>query len=694
MRFGVFEVDLRSGELRKAGMRIRLQEQPFKVLCMLLERGGEVVTREELKGRIWPEESFGDFDHAVNVAVAKLRNALGDSASVPRFVETLPRRGYRFLAPIVPPISLSAKELHPRTSSARGPAVLILGLVMVIVVFFAGFALRGSRFHPKGPDVQKMVITRLTHGGPFGPSAAISPDGHFVAYARYDSQSETTTVCILQTATHTELEIPETKGPLILGLTFSPDSNYLYVIRNKHADDPFTHELFRVSTLGGHAEHLLTGVDTPVTFSPDGHEIAYTRDIPKHDAVELRRVSADGTNDRLIATIGELSEFYASGGPAWSPDGNTICLPVEHADRQKRWAIEVVSVADGRFHELFSSHSLIGRPMWQPDGKSLIVGLADGPAGRSQLWTVSFPEGTLRRLTNDLTDYGYRPDISRDGRTIATVMMSYDSSLWSVPRSHLLPASQVNSNHDLYELTSSPDGRIFAIDYDGAPWVMNADGSHSALFTNVRAARAIRVCGGFPVFLSFDEGNVRLLRVNPDGSNPTELVTGALGSLDCSSRGEFVYYLDARAPAKISRVSVKGGTPVTVEKALGESSDFIRVSPDGNFLAYSYQETGRQPRLQLAVIPTTGGPPVKIFGDPLSGLVRWSPDSKDLDYVDRQNGVYNIWEQPLAGGTPKQLTRFTTAEEIGDFAWSTDGSALLLIRHRANNDVVFISNLQ
>src|SRR6516165_9337480 len=98
MRFGVFEVDLRSGELRKAGMRIRLQEQPFKVLCMLLERGGEVVTREELKGRIWPEESFGDFDHAVNVAVAKLRNALGDSASVPRFVETLPRRGYRFLA--------------------------------------------------------------------------------------------------------------------------------------------------------------------------------------------------------------------------------------------------------------------------------------------------------------------------------------------------------------------------------------------------------------------------------------------------------------------------------------------------------------------------------------------------------------------------------------------------------------------
>ena len=99
-RFGVFEADLRSGELRRAGMRIKLQEQPFKVLVALLERPGQVVTREELRKRIWPEESFGDFDHAVSVAIAKLRTALNDSSAVPRFVETLPRRGYRFIAPV------------------------------------------------------------------------------------------------------------------------------------------------------------------------------------------------------------------------------------------------------------------------------------------------------------------------------------------------------------------------------------------------------------------------------------------------------------------------------------------------------------------------------------------------------------------------------------------------------------------
>src|SRR6202044_291997 len=108
IRFGVFELDMRSGELRKAGIRISLQDQPLKVLNALVEQPGEVVTREELKRRIWPNDSFGDFDHAVNVAVAKLRAALGDSADVPRYVETLPRRGYRFIFPITLPTALDS----------------------------------------------------------------------------------------------------------------------------------------------------------------------------------------------------------------------------------------------------------------------------------------------------------------------------------------------------------------------------------------------------------------------------------------------------------------------------------------------------------------------------------------------------------------------------------------------------------
>ena len=100
IRFGTYEVSLQSGEVRKAGVRIRVQQQPLKLLEVLLERPGEVVTREELRSRVWPNESFGDFDQAVNIAIAKLRSALGDSAENPRYIETLPKRGYRFIADV------------------------------------------------------------------------------------------------------------------------------------------------------------------------------------------------------------------------------------------------------------------------------------------------------------------------------------------------------------------------------------------------------------------------------------------------------------------------------------------------------------------------------------------------------------------------------------------------------------------
>src|SRR6202040_4125011 len=100
VRFGTYEASLQSGEVRKAGLRIRVQQQPLKLLEILLERPGEVVTREELRSRVWSDESFGDFDQAVNIAIAKLRSALGDSAENPRFIETLPKRGYRFIADV------------------------------------------------------------------------------------------------------------------------------------------------------------------------------------------------------------------------------------------------------------------------------------------------------------------------------------------------------------------------------------------------------------------------------------------------------------------------------------------------------------------------------------------------------------------------------------------------------------------
>jgi DNA-binding winged helix-turn-helix (wHTH) protein len=116
-RFGIYEVDLRSGELRKNGTKLKLQEQPFQVLAMLLEHPGEVLTREQLRQRLWPADTFVDFDHSLNTAINKLRDALGDSAANPRFIETLAKRGYRFIAPVAPPLSLPGE---PALSAVEG----------------------------------------------------------------------------------------------------------------------------------------------------------------------------------------------------------------------------------------------------------------------------------------------------------------------------------------------------------------------------------------------------------------------------------------------------------------------------------------------------------------------------------------------------------------------------------------------
>jgi cholera toxin transcriptional activator len=150
-RFGVFELDLAAGELRKNGAKLRLQEQPFQVLALLLERAGDVVTREELRQKLWPADTFVDFDHSLNTAVNKLRETLGDSASSPRFIETLARRGYRFIAPVqnsergeaaTTSAQDSAQALHPelevpipRRSLTRG--LFALAQVMYLIFYLA-----------------------------------------------------------------------------------------------------------------------------------------------------------------------------------------------------------------------------------------------------------------------------------------------------------------------------------------------------------------------------------------------------------------------------------------------------------------------------------------------------------------------------------------------------------------------------
>ena len=186
-RFGVFELDPRSGELRKNGVKLRLQEQPLQVLLMLVERAGDVVTREELREKLWPDGTFVDFEKGVNTAIQKLRDVLGDSAVTPRLIETVPRRGYRFIYPVERPAGLSPSAQAkvpaappPGADAARHRERLLLGLAalsIVVVAILAAWMMLGSGTRVDSP-LRKFS---LAFDG-LQPGARISPDGNRIAY--------------------------------------------------------------------------------------------------------------------------------------------------------------------------------------------------------------------------------------------------------------------------------------------------------------------------------------------------------------------------------------------------------------------------------------------------------------------------------------------------------------------------------
>ena len=456
--------------------------------------------------------------------------------------------------------------------------------------------------------------------------------------------------------------------------------------------------LYSMPTMGGSVHKLITDVDSPVTFSPDGHRFAYEHCIQPRNDIELKIANADGSGDHLLATIHDGSGFLFQPGPNWSRDGRTIAVPVHIMNQHQRWVLDMVSVTDGSIRESYSSSQAIGRPVWLSEGKALIFPHADEVAHRSQLWAVSFPLGKGQRFTNDLSDYGTDLDITSDGDTIAAVAGKTVSNVWIAPAENPSGNQQVTSDAPaMFEIAEAFDGKLLTVGEDGTLWMMHTDGSQRTGFSDVRDANSPTPCGHSVIFTAVEADTVALIRVDRDGSHPTTLARGNLWGPACSGDGNFIFFANGEQPQRIWKVPIMGGTPQYVSDILGDqATGVLAISPDGKLLAYPYTQYGRVPSQgwRVAVMSVDGGPPLKQFNVPGGMLgVRWSPSGKGFEYVMTQNEAANIWEQPLAGGKPKQLTRFTTGQ-IFDFNWSLDHTRLLLTRGDVSSDAILLGKLR
>ena len=306
VQFGTFELDLRAGELRRDGRKVKVQEQPFQLLTVLLERPGDVVSRDELRTRLWPADTFVDFDHGLNAAIRRLRDALDDSAENPRFVETVARRGYRFIAPVSVPIitrangnGAAAVPAQPVASSkpfhigrlgwitAASIALVALGIVL------------GVLLTKKLPEFQ-MTERKLTAN----PSedevtaGAISPDGKYLAFA------DMTGFYLRVIASGETHAVPALKDFKVRSLSWFPDASHL--IMDARDSGALEDSLWDVSLLGGTPRKLIDDGTEPAV-SPDGSRIAFLRGAPKNHKMdcgcrELWVMQSDGQNPRAEVT--------------------------------------------------------------------------------------------------------------------------------------------------------------------------------------------------------------------------------------------------------------------------------------------------------------------------------------------------------------------------------------------------------
>jgi len=590
--------------------------------------------------------------------------------------------------------SSSGKVKTASQAWASGPTVTVVpaktgrtrrAVAAIVIVALGLAAFTGYKWstRPRGFNPQNMRISKLTDSGKVG-NVAISPDGRYIIYVRVDGEQQS--LWIRNVATKADVQVLPPDVVNFKGVSFSPDGNNLYFTRSDKSTTNYSY-LYVMPVLGGVPRLLIRNVDSFVSFSPEGRHFAFMRGVVEPLTLEIRVANADGSGDRLLTA---MPAYMQMNGAVWSPDGKTIAAPVLQLGKEVKWALNAINVADGSVREMFSGSEWLGTPAWLPDGKSLLIPMVLVPENRAQLWVISYPSGEKRRFTNDLSNYGEKLGMTQDRQTLVAMESRQSSHIWTLPQGQMAQARQITAGETPDGAVEPGPGGMLLVRSRGSDlFIMNADGSQRTLLRpDIRNYDSMSSCGErYLVFDSYEENKRRLLRTDADGSNPVKL-TEDVRTSECSPDGNWVLYVSRH---KLYRLPIEGGTPMEVASSphgilLG------RISPDGKWIAYVYHEDSPMAPDKTAVISASGGSPLHVFGWPFGALgLRWSPNQNGVQYLLTKNGATNVWEQPLAGGSLRQITNFTSGS-IFSFSWTRDGSQLLLAKGESTSDVVLISN--
>ena len=726
-RFGEFSIDTDQRVLLRQSKPVALTPKVFDTLLILVENSGEIVTKDELMNRLWPD-TFVEEDN-LTFNIKQLRKTLNDDARHPIYIETVARRGYRFIASVEEVLSdqsaassqitqriefadnepAGATLNHSRSTEqvAATPASigvstgisrksLALSVALALLLAVGGFLFWKfvARANPKagatGSGNSKVAlasplkIEKLTESGQ-SRQVAISPNGQYVAYTRTSKKAQS--IWLRQLATNSNIEIVPARG-LVNGLAFANNGESLYFVR----EDPTT-ALYRVSVVGGVPTKIVDNLKGAIAISSDDRQIAFVREVSNRDGLResyLLIVGADGGDERTVFASTYPNSLRA---PVWSPDERAIICAYGNAEGggQDMRLIEV-DVADGSLKELSAERFFyISKIAWLPQKSGLLLSANKKLADNVELWRVSYPGIEISQVTEGVATFLDLSVAANADRAVAS-QTTLNADLWVSPDPEPKNLKRITQARSSFCWTA--DGRlVFMSNASGNRdlWMMRPDGSEQRQLTSdpaVDAEPCATPDNRYIVFLSNRTNSYQVWRMNLDGSNQTQLThdDSRKRGLAISPDGQWILYNTADN-WQLWRISIDGGEPVRITDYFASHP---AVSPDGKMIAcVGKGESGRE----LMIMPFEGGQPLKRLPLPLLQIrIQWTPDGKAVVYDTERNLIQSLIKQPLDGSPPEDILTFEE-DELYDFSYSADGNHLALIRGIWQHDIVLISNL-
>ncbi|MBS1857748.1 MAG: PD40 domain-containing protein [Acidobacteria bacterium] len=603
VRFGVFEVDLHTREVWKQGLLLRLQDQPFCVLQALLEHPGELVTREELQHKIWAGDTFVDFEQSLNRAVNKLRDALGDDAGTPRFIETLPRRGYRFIAPVDGP----GKPAPPLVSDGKPSRKSVWGAAGALLIVGAGlWWLRGRQ-----PPPPPRVVTLTTLPG-IESTPAFSPDGRQVAFAWNGERQENFDVYVKVVGDTSVLRL--TSDPGYDGLpAWSLDGRQIAFLSARSGGG-----IYVVSPIGGPERKVADfGASFDFCWTADGKGLLVVKPYPP-----VSGEPAGGALFLVPVEGGEAPRSILTPPPGTryanvvlSPDGRSVAFG--SCQGGGSGATCRVQVAE------FQNNAIVGRPRqistvsmrilglaWTADGSSLVYG-----QGERGLWRVPIHGGTNPERVELAGGAAVYPAIDRKGGRLAYSQVTTQADIWRLERG------------------GKPTPFLASTLRDAAPQY-SPDGSRIA-FESERGGNGLTVWAA-----------------NADGSGAVQLAKPRSGTPRWSPDGRWVAF-DAFGPNghwDVWVVDASGGAPRQLTHGPGDNP-IPSWSRDGKWIYFTSNRTGR---FEVWRIPAGGGDAQQITRN--GGYTTFeSTDGVTIYYTLTEPGDGGLYAKRLPDGEERQI---------------------------------------